>query len=161
MGDKVRGALFNILGDMSGLSVLDPFAGSGAISFEAVSRGASTSLAIENDKTAQKTIASNIASLGLESNVKLISASVSAWLASTTPQEVKPLNAGFDVIICDPPYDSVRPRLLASLAERAAAGGVIVFSLPPTSDFQLPATSYQRVARKTYGDARLDFYCRA
>jgi len=72
MSDKARGALFNILGDISGMSVLDPFAGTGAISFEAVSRGAAGAVAIELDKQAQKVITANIASLGLIHEVKLI-----------------------------------------------------------------------------------------
>ena len=47
MSEKTRGALFNTLGDIEGLSVLDGFAGSGALVFEAISRGAVSALAIE------------------------------------------------------------------------------------------------------------------
>jgi 16S rRNA (guanine966-N2)-methyltransferase len=161
MSDKIRGALFNVLGDINGLSVLDPFAGSGAISFEAISRGAISALAIETDKQAQKTIASNITSLGLAASVKLVNASASAWLASTASRlglEDCPLNSEFDVIICDPPYDGVRPKLLTSLAARASRDGVIIFSLPKASEFQLPTTHYKLKTTKSYGDARLDFY---
>ena len=46
MSDKARGALFNMLGDIEGMHVLDPFAGTGALSFEAISRGAASALAI-------------------------------------------------------------------------------------------------------------------
>ena len=45
MGDKIRGALFNVLGDIEGLSFLDAFSGSGALAFEAASRGAASVLA--------------------------------------------------------------------------------------------------------------------
>ena len=66
MSEKARGALFNALGDIHGLSVLDAFAGSGACSIEAVSRGVQTkSMAIDIDPEAVKTIAENIRSLDL------------------------------------------------------------------------------------------------
>jgi len=47
MSDKARGGLFNSLGDISGLSLLDAFAGSGALSFEAISRGTASSVAVD------------------------------------------------------------------------------------------------------------------
>src|SRR3954464_3149409 len=75
MSEKGRGALFNALGDISGLTVLDAFAGSGALSFEAISRRAASVLAIDSDKNAQRAIAENIASLGLSRQVKLIKTS--------------------------------------------------------------------------------------
>lgn len=152
MSDKVRGALFNMLGDLSGMSVLDAFAGSGGLSFEAVSRGAAHVVAIDSDRLAQKTIAENSKALGLAGKVKLIKASANAWL--TTNPDVQ-----FDVILCDPPYDNVQPNLLARLAERLKPGGLIVFSLPPTSSITLPA-GYQSLATKSYGDATLAFYRR-
>jgi len=65
MGERIRGALFNSLGDISGQTVLEPFAGSGALSFEALSRGAAGALLLERDKKAQATIERNIAALGL------------------------------------------------------------------------------------------------
>ena len=49
MSDKARGGLFNALGDISGLTVLDAFAGSGALSFEAISRGAESVIAVDID----------------------------------------------------------------------------------------------------------------
>ncbi len=148
MSDKLRGALFNALGDITGLSVLDAFAGSGALSFEAVSRGASDVVAIDSDRSAQQAIKQNIKLLDL-GNVKLISASANSWL-STSDQI-------FDIVLCDPPYDAVQPALLARLAGRVKPGGVIVVSLPPNSSFELP-DSYKVLAKKTYGDATLTFH---
>ncbi len=149
MSDKVRGALFNALGDISGLTVLDAFAGSGALSFEAISRGAKSALAIDSDQAAQRAISENVKSLNLASNVKLVKASVNAWLSTT--------NQDFDIVVADPPYDNLQPDVLAKLAERAKRGGLIVFSLPPGANFQLPAT-YQQLSTKSYGDAQLKFY---
>ncbi len=148
MSDKLRGALFNALGELGNLTVLDAFAGSGALSFEAVSRGAARATAIDSDRNAQQAIAANIDDLGLTKQVKLIRAATSAWLATTDQH--------FDVVLCDPPYDDINPALLENLAARAKPGGVIVLSLPPTSDFSLP--SYTLLSRKDYGDATLSFY---
>lgn len=151
MSDKIRGALFNAIGDIDGLSVLDAFAGSGAISFEAVSRGANHVTAIDSDRQAQRTIRENVAALDVAESIKLISASASAWL-STTDQF-------FDVVICDPPYDDIKPELLARLADRCKPGGIVIFSLPPEVNVKL-ANDYEPLHSKNYGDATLSFYRR-
>ena len=80
MGDKVRGALFNILGDIEGLHILDAFAGSGAIGFEALSRGAASATLIDSDRSAQIAVYSNIHKLGLEKTTMLEKTSANAWL---------------------------------------------------------------------------------
>ncbi|HVX48422.1 MAG TPA: 16S rRNA (guanine(966)-N(2))-methyltransferase RsmD [Candidatus Saccharimonadales bacterium] len=153
MSDRVRGALFNTLGDISGLTVLDAFAGSGALSFEALSRGAASALAIEPDKPAQLTIAENIAGLGLSNDIKLVRAKAQAWLNTTD------VNDKFDIVICDPPYDQVNQDLLIKLAERAEQGGTVIFSLPPDVTLVLPH-NYKLLQYKDYGDATLSFFRR-
>lgn len=151
MSDRVRGALFNTLGDIAGLTVLDAFAGSGALSFEAVSRGARSALAVEPDKSAQNTIAGNITKLGLTDRMKLVRAKAQAWL-STTDQ-------AFDIVLCDPPYDDLEQDLLERLAERVKPGGIVVYSLPPDGNVN-PSDSYEFLESKDYGDAKLVFYRR-
>ncbi len=148
MSDKMRGALFNTLGDIKGLTVLDAFAGSGAISFEAVSRGASA-LAIEVDSSAQRTIADNIQRLNLAHTVKLVRASAEAWLRTK--------DQTFDIVICDPPYDKPQIHLLTKLAGRSKPGGVVVLSLSAETDLVLP-NNFQLLSAKDYGDGRLSFY---
>ncbi len=149
MSDKLRGALFNTLGDISGLTILDAFAGSGALSLEAVSRDAGSVLAIDPDRSAQQAVEANIQSLGLQKTIKLVRATANAWL-STTDQK-------FDIVLCDPPYDDVNTALLGHLADRAKPGGVVVFSLPPNNTFSL-TESYKLLHKKDYGDAQLSFY---
>lgn len=149
MGDRIRGALFNTLGDITGLTVLDAFAGSGALAIEAASRGAARTVAIEADRNAQKTISDNIAALGLGKEVKLIGATAGAWLATSDEQ--------FDIVLCDPPYNAIQPELLAQLAERCRAGGIVVLSLPPEASVTL-TDHVQLLSRKDYGDANLYFY---
>lgn len=151
MSDKLRGALFNTLGDITGLAVLDAFAGSGALSFEAVSRGAANVVAIDSDRSAQQVIQANIKLLRVPGSVKLISAKANAWL-STTDQL-------FDIVLCDPPYSDTQPALLERLSERVKRGGIVVCSLPPSSDFKLP-DPFELLTKKDYGDATLGFYRR-
>ena len=114
MSDKIRGALFNALGDIGGLSVLDAFAGSGALGYEAISRGARHVTAIDSDPAAQRAIAENITSLKLSRHIKLIRASATAWLSTT--------DEAFDIVLCDPPYDDVQVALLAQLAQWRPSG---------------------------------------
>ena len=151
MSDKVRGALFNTLGDLAGLTVLDAFAGSGALAYEALSRGATSVIAIDSDTSAQKTIAENTKLLGHAKQLKLIKANASSWLITT--------DEAYDIILLDPPYQDLQPNLLTRLADRAKPGGLVVASLPPKADFKLPE-SYELLAQKHYGDASLTFYRR-
>jgi 16S rRNA (guanine966-N2)-methyltransferase len=152
MSDKVRGALFNSLGDITGLTVLDAYAGSGALSFEAISRGALRAIAIDNDHNAQIIMKANITKLGLRDQITLISASVSSWLNTSI--------TSFDIVIADPPYDMVQPNVLQAVAIRAKAGGIVVFSLPPNMSIIMPS-EYELLRHKQYGDAELYFYHRA
>ncbi|HET8708716.1 MAG TPA: 16S rRNA (guanine(966)-N(2))-methyltransferase RsmD [Candidatus Saccharimonadales bacterium] len=154
MSDKVRGALFNALGDLGGLTVLDAFAGSGALSFEAISRGAKQATALDIDKSAITTVVNSAHALGIAEQVKAIRAGAVSWM------ETQP-DATFDIVLLDPPYDDLQPNTLVKLAERATDGGVVVLSLPPTADIELSPTTYRLLSSKSYGDATLRFYRRA
>ena len=151
MSDKIRGALFNMLGDIDGLTVLDAFAGSGALSFEAISRGAKNAVAIESDLAAQKIIQKNIHDLDLARQVKVIKASANAWLQTT------PTTDYFDIILLDPPYNDLQINLIERLTKRLAPSGTVVVSWP--GDQELPELpGLVLVVAKKYGDAQLGFY---
>jgi len=150
MSEKIRGALFNILGDIEGLSVLDAFGGSGGISFEAISRGASIVKIIENDRTAQKTIENNISKLNLQDKITLISANVSSWMNKNP-------NEKFDLVIADPPYDKLQYDLIEKLYTLLSDRGLLVLSWPVNDD-QIRMNHLELVDRKNYGDAQLIFY---
>ena len=153
MSDKIRGALFNTLGDIDGLTVLDAFSGSGAISFEAVSRGASHSLAIENDRLAQRTISENIKGLGLQGAVALVQASAQIW------RDANP-DRSFDIVVLDPPYDNLQVSVVTRLFSCASESGIVVLSWPGEEEILRPE-GFDLVAHKTYGDAQLGFYKRS
>jgi 16S rRNA (guanine(966)-N(2))-methyltransferase RsmD len=150
MSDKARGAIFGVLGDIKGLTVLDAFAGSGALAFEAISRGAKHATAIEVDKAAHAVIEKNIRSLGLEDRVKAIRAFANAW--STRHQAEH-----FDLIFLDPPYDNIPWRDLKVLPRHLAADGTLVLSWPGRVE-HLHFDGLREVKAKDYGDAHLVFY---
>ena len=150
MSERVRGALFGVLGDIKGLTVLDAFAGSGALALEAVSRGAASALAIEVDKTAHSCIVNNIESLGLEARVKATRAYLNAW--STRKQAQK-----FDLVLADPPYDNMPYRDLDCLPSHLKPGGILVLSWPGQAK-PLKMKGLEIVQHKSYGDAQLVFY---
>lgn len=150
MSDKIRGAMFNTLGDIGGLTVLDAFAGSGACGFEAISRGAADVLAIDIEQNAVKTITANIKLLGVAAQVRVRQINISSWLLHH-PDKV------FDIVIADPPYDDVRPKVLAELTTATTPGGILVLSLPGNMEpLELP--HMQLASRKSYGDAMLAYY---
>ena len=150
MSDKVRGGLFNSLGDIGGLSVLDTFSGSGALSFEAVSRGASSSVAIEADSKACKIIKANLTELGLNKQIKVSEAYVKSWLSTSEGKT-------FDIILADPPYDDLNIPSLQKLPNFLKTKGILVLSWPGHID-TLELSGLEIVKNKNYGDAQLVFY---
>ncbi len=150
MSDKIRGALFSVLGELDGLTVLDAFAGSGALSFEALSRGALSATALENDRTAQDAIAKNIKQLELTKQCKLVKAAAGSW--SSTQQ-----NAQFDVVLCDPPYDDLQISTLQTLTKHVRTDGVLALSWPGNQD-PPQFDGLVQIVQKLYGDAQLVFY---
>lgn len=152
MSDKMRGALFNALGDLQGLTILDAFAGSGALSLEAISRGAESALAIELDKDAYRTISQNIAALDVSGRMKVLNRNIRGWSRTNRHRQ-------FDVVLADPPYDDIRPDLLQDLVEQVKPDGLFVVSWPgkePPRQFK----GVSQLTAKNHGDAQLVFYRR-
>ena len=114
--DRVRETLFNWLGqDLPGWHCLDLFAGSGALGFEAASRGAERVVMIERDCAALEALEKNRAVLGA-SQVSILRADALAWLAND--------RESFDLIFIDPPFDSgLAEGVLADLAVHLKPGG--------------------------------------
>jgi 16S rRNA (guanine(966)-N(2))-methyltransferase RsmD len=154
--DRVRESLFNIVTarrDLTGLAVLDLYAGSGALGLEALSRGAASALFVESDHRTAAVIARNIAALGL-GGATLRRGAVASVLAAGTASPV-------DLVLADPPYDvevAEVDAVLAALAtygwaregtiavvERAAAGAALTW--PP---------GWSVWPDRVYGDTRLE-----
>ena len=114
--DRVRETLFNWLGqDLPGWNCLDLFAGSGALGFEAASRGAGRVVMIERERAALDALEKNRVVLGAN-QVDILRADALAWLANS--------HEAFDLIFVDPPFDSgLADTVLASLARHLKSGG--------------------------------------
>lgn len=150
MSDKVRGAIFNTLGDIASLAVFDAYAGSGALGIEAISRGAATVTALDIDKAAYLTIRENVAQLGIDQQMTVIRANVTGWSENNN-------NVLFDIVLADPPYDTVNERALVIVASHTKPGGLFVCSLPPTIELSdLPGFKF--LTTKSYGDATVTYF---
>ena len=118
--DRVRETLFNWLGqDLTGLTCLDLFAGSGALGFEAASRGATRVVMIERDRAIGASLMKNRATLGAL-QVEIARADALEFLRGD--------RARYDVIFADPPFSvDYVPRLLPLLPPRLAPEGVLYY----------------------------------
>jgi 16S rRNA (guanine966-N2)-methyltransferase len=116
--DRVRETLFNWLGqDLPGWVCLDLFAGSGALGFEAASRGAARVVMVERERTALETLQANRSLLGA-TQVEVQRADGVTWLAGSAEQ--------FDLVFLDPPFDSgLVDTLLAGLGGHLKAGAYV------------------------------------
>ncbi len=121
--DRVRETLFNWLGqDLTDLATLDLYAGSGALSLEALSRGAAVAVAVDRDPAlvhAMAATADTFGAAGLEGHAAL----AKSWLQREARR--------FDVIFLDPPFESDEwAWLLPACAARLAGGGAIYAEAP-------------------------------
>jgi len=148
MSEKLRGAIFNALGDVGGLTILDPFCGTGALALEGLSRGAKSALCLDSDQHAFNSASGNIKKSGFDT-CKLIKMNCSVWSDQNK-------NEKFDLIFLDPPYDDIKPSLLQKLASRHAEG-VVVCSLPAEESLDL-GNEFRLIQTNPHGDASLWFF---
>jgi 16S rRNA (guanine966-N2)-methyltransferase len=148
--DRVREALFSILGDVDGARVLDLYAGSGALGIEALSRGAESALFVERDARAAAAIVRNLAAIGVEAPV--VREEVLRFLGRA--------EGTFDLVFCDPPYDSAS-ELAGPLAERlpalTAEDARIVTESDKRNPLELP---FPLLTERAYGDTRIAIHGR-
>ena len=98
--DKVRGAIFNILGDLGGKRVLELFAGSGAFGIEAISRGAGYVTFVDNNFRCAETIRANLQSLGVPESLYDV---IRTDALSVLPRLSKD-GSKYGIVFLDPPY---------------------------------------------------------
>jgi 16S rRNA (guanine966-N2)-methyltransferase len=151
MSERIRNALFNSLGkSVEDATVLDAFAGTGAIGIEALSRGAKHATFIERDRTAQQILAGNIDTLGLADRTKLIKAPVASWIDTYDGPK-------FDLIFADPPYHDTQFSTVFSLLGLLKPSALMVLSHPGRSESPT-RPGVVVVDNRSYGDATLTFY---
>ena len=140
--ERVREALFSILGDVSGLRVLDLFAGTGALSIEALSRGASRATLVDRDVRLAR---SNLEVLGLGGVARAIRSEAQRFLARAEP-------GSFDLVLCDPPYglrDRHSERLGPLIQRCLAPEGRAVIESGPDGGIRL---ELPLLVERAYGD---------
>jgi 16S rRNA (guanine966-N2)-methyltransferase len=154
--ERVREALFNILGqDLCGFNVLDLFAGSGAVGFEALSRGARRAVFVESDAKTAARIRESAAELGVEHEARVIIGRAADVLDRAR------LGGPFHVIFADPPYDGT---MEATLVDGVDAGGLLGLegTLVVERETRYPVKTggpgLRLIRTAEYGRTSLDFF---
>ena len=151
-GDRVREAAFNLIGPVDGATVLDLFAGSGAMGLEALSRGAAGAVFVESDREACRTIERNLDKLRLTGATVLCADARQALAADAAA------GRRYDLVLVDPPYrmfSSLQTALASYLPAVLAADGLIVVETGAKEEPELPLAT--RTSRR-YGAARLTLF---
>ncbi len=153
-GDKVRAAVFNVLGQFfDGGTVLDLYAGTGALALEALSRGCRRAICVESDRAAAEAIALNAEACGFAGRVEVRREGAAVALARL-PREA------FALAFVDAPYAEGPDAALAALPPLLEAGGTVVAEHDrrrPPADRYGPLGL---VDRRVYGDTGISIYRR-
>jgi 16S rRNA (guanine966-N2)-methyltransferase len=153
-GDRVREALFSMLGPIDGVKVLDLFAGSGALGLEALSRGARHCVFVESDRAVAGVIRANLDKLRF-TEADVVTRDALGFLRGEAARE-----PAYDLVLCDPPYDAwseLEPRLAQALPGVLAPGGIVVVE---TSEKVEPQLDLDLVTSRRYGSARITLFTR-
>ena len=151
-GDRVREAVFNLVGPVDGAEVLDLYAGSGAMGLEALSRGAGRVTFVESDREAAETILKNLDKLQLEGAVVLRD-DAGRRLATDAAGGRR-----YDLVLIDPPYSMLArtlPILATYLPAIVAENGIAVVESDARDEPDLPLP--KRTSRR-YGAARVTVF---
>jgi len=153
--DRVREALFASLGHrIDGATVLDLYAGSGALAIEALSRGAARAVLVDRDRAAEVAILTNLEAVGFTAEARFQRSAVSAFVAAPVPE------APFDLVFLDPPYDTPTPEVTAVLTGLAAGGLVapgatVVVERPKAGSMPDVPEGWRIEKERAYGDTLL------
>jgi len=151
---RVREALFNVLGDVKGLRVLDLYAGTGAIGIEALSRGAESLVLIDSGHRQCRTIHENLSALGEDAFV----------IRSDVLKALRKLAADgsiFDFVFADPPYEKgLAQKTIVSVFDGGLLSGSGIMAVTVRHNEELPRgeDKYEIVFDRRYGDTRLVIY---
>ena len=151
--DRVKEAIFNSIGPyFNGETVLDLFAGSGALGIEAISRGANKAVFIDNFYQAIKTIKHNIGILEIENKCTVMNSGYLDFLYKT--------NDKFDLIFLDPPYKMEEiDQIISLISERKLLSdkGIIICLYEKNNSINEKNNDIIEYKQKTIGVARVSF----
>ncbi len=149
--DRVKETLFNMLaGDIPGARILDLFAGTGSLSIECVSRGASYVEAVELNKISIKIIKENLSLLKIEKSVQLCHEDVFKYLSSAKGE-------AFDLVFIDPPFtEKIAHDCMEALAKTKSkvcrSGGVVVIESGRHERIEDEYEPFKLLDRREFGD---------
>ncbi|MBN1614851.1 MAG: 16S rRNA (guanine(966)-N(2))-methyltransferase RsmD [Deltaproteobacteria bacterium] len=154
--DRIREALFNILGPPLGVAFLDLYAGSGAVGLEALSRGARKAVFVDRDAEAARIIGKNVEAFGFGGSCEMLTMEAGRGIELLSGRRER-----FDILFADPPYgegwidDTLRRLGDGSLA---AVDGILILqhSRREVPDEPLPAV-FSMTDQRRYGDTVLSF----
>jgi 16S rRNA (guanine966-N2)-methyltransferase len=144
--DRVREALFSILGPVAGLRVLDLYAGSGALGIEALSRGAAEATFVDSDRAAVAAVRENLERIGAQ-EARIFRAEARSFLRGAARH-----GDAWDLVLLDPPYrlaPRLGPALGTLLVPVLGAGARIVCESSTGHPLQL---DLPLLTERTYGD---------
>ena len=154
--DKVRGAIFNMIGPFfQGGRVLDLYAGSGGLAIEAISRGMDQAVLVERDRRAQAIIETNISMTKESDRFRL--------LKMDDRKALTGLDQPFDLVLLDPPYAQERiVQVVEELDSRHLLGPEVLVVCETDKEVQLPETigPLGIWKEKTYGISKVTVYVR-
>jgi 16S rRNA (guanine966-N2)-methyltransferase len=150
--DRARETLFALLGDVSDLSVLDLYCGTGALAFEAISRGADSAVLVDR---ATALAARNAEELGIANRCELVRSDAIRYLERSSDR--------FGLVLCDPPYrlaDRLGPDLERHLPAHLARYSRIVVESPARRPLELEMPKVEPLAERRIGEALIRIYTR-
>ena len=152
--DKVRGAIFNVLGQFfEGGRVLDLYAGTGALALEALSRGCAEATCIDSSPGAAEVIARNAATCGFAARLTVVRRRVADALPSLP-------SAAFDLAFVDPPYSEGPGAALLALDRVLRPGASVVAEHDRRSPPPDRVGALTLEDRRAYGDTGISIYRR-
>jgi 16S rRNA (guanine966-N2)-methyltransferase len=152
--DRVREALFSLLGQIEGARVLDLYAGSGALGIEALSRGAAEATFVDSDQAAVRTVRQNLSRLGID-HARVTRSGVGPFLKNAARRGQR-----WDLAFCDPPYRLAHRlgRDLATLLPPVLVDEAkIVCESSPRQPLKL---EFPLLTERRYGDTLICIYRR-
>jgi 16S rRNA (guanine966-N2)-methyltransferase len=153
-GDRVREAVFSMVGPLDGASVIDLFAGSGAMGLEALSRGAAKAVFVENDRQACRVIQRNLERL------RFTGADVRCEDAAAAVRAERARGRRYDLILVDAPYhewERYETVLGELLPDVLGDDGLVVVETESRTEPHLPLDP---VTTRRYGSARITVFSR-
>jgi len=152
---RVREALFSILGNLDALSVLDLYAGSGALGIEALSRGAAHVTFVEHDRNASACIRENIELLNIGEQSSLLTQRVERIAVLLCSRSLR-----FDLVLCDPPWSLVgeAATCIPTFAQALAPDARVVIEHPSRSSLSIDG--FTRTDQRAWGDTGISIFLR-